>query len=128
MLNKEKYAKEIVEAVVNSGRRGVGVKDGKPFPCGDMDCSSCDFACGVCIEGFTDWANSEYIESPVDWSKVPVDTPILVWDDEDEEWRHRHFKKFYDGHVIAWANGGTSWSTNVSSAWKYAKLAEGEGD
>lgn len=128
MLNKDKYAKEIVEAFVSSGGKGVAVKDGKPCQCSDIICSECDLANGFCDESFTEWANSEFAEPPVDWSKVPVDAPILVWDDEDGKWRHRHFKEFYNGRVIAWDNGGTSWSTNESSAWKYAKLAESEGD
>lgn len=126
MLNKEKYAKEIVEALLTPSSESFGVEDGKPHLCRDIYCNRCELNNKNC--DFINWANSECVESTVDWSKVPVDTPILVRDNEDEEWRHRHFKKIYNGHVIAWDNGGTSWSTNVSSIWKYAKLAEGEGD
>lgn len=65
---------------------------------------------------------------PFDWSKVPVDTPILVKDIENDEWRHRHFAKFEDGVVYSWRAGRTSWSKLCGDEdylpWKYAKLAE----
>lgn len=69
-----------------------------------------------------------YKEEPeVDWSKVAVDTPILVRDFGDEEWTKRHFAKFELGVVHAWESGATSWTSDVMIAWKCAKLAE-EGD
>ena len=72
------------------------------------------------------WCNEEYTEPPIDWSKVPVDTPILVKDSHDDEWLHRHFAKFEDGVVYAWDDGKTSWSLSSLGKvdWKYAKLAE----
>ena len=77
MLNREKYAKEIIEIAVESR---LAVKDGKPVKCFGMICANCDL-CGTkesCIENGIEWLNSEYVEPPVDWSKVAVDTPILV--------------------------------------------------
>lgn len=65
----------------------------------------------------------------VDWSKVAVDTPILVRDSEEEAWRKRHFAKYENGIVYAWGYGATSWSARGSgdiSDWKMAKLAESE--
>ena len=63
---------------------------------------------------------------PFDWSKVPVDTPILVRDSQDDEWLRRHFAKFEDGVVYTWDDGRTSWSLSSLGKvdWKYAKLAE----
>lgn len=75
------------------------------------------------------WANEEYEEPEVDWSKVEVDTPILVRDNEQRSWNRRYFAKFENGHVYAWADGCTSWSAknkNEITTWKYAKLAEDE--
>lgn len=69
----------------------------------------------------------EYEELPVDWSKVAVDTPILVRDSEEESWRKRHFAKYENGIVYAWSGGTTHWSVRRSSnisAWEMAKLAE----
>ena len=60
-----------------------------------------------------------------DWSKVEVDTPILVRDTEDDDWHKAHFAKYKDREVRAWI-GGTSWTSKETYAWKYAKLAESE--
>lgn len=99
MLNREKYAKEILYS----------------------DCN----------EKILKWANSEYVEPSVDWSKVAVDTPILVRDSEEEAWIKRHFAKYENGIVYAWSGGMTHWSVRRSSNisdWKMAKLAESEGE
>lgn len=62
----------------------------------------------------------------IDWSKVAVDTPILVRDCEISIWEKRHFASFENGKVHAWNGGTTSWSTENKNtmSWKYAKLAE----
>ena len=78
---------------------------------------------------FKKWLFSEYKEPEVDWSKVKVDTPILVRNTEKEEWQKRHFARFKNGKVYAWYDGLTSWSTageDDVNFWKYAKLAESE--
>lgn len=60
----------------------------------------------------------------VDWSKVPVDTPILV-SDGGVSWKKRYFAKHENGKVFAFRNGTTSWSSQYSPfEWRYAKLAE----
>ena len=63
----------------------------------------------------------------VDWSQVPVDTPILVTDEDKEYWARRYFAGYKDGHVYAWDDGRTSWTSygsNETTEWKHAKLAE----
>ena len=63
----------------------------------------------------------------VDWSKVAVDTPILVRAYKGNTWEKRHFAFFKDGKVYAWLSGVTSWTaenTNYVFSWKDAKLAE----
>lgn len=63
----------------------------------------------------------------VDWSKVKVDTPILVSCD-GKNWYNRYFASFDGISVMAWEYGATSWSVeNVDDEvyrWEYAKLAE----
>ena len=62
----------------------------------------------------------------VDWSKVPVDTPILVSLD-DKLWLCRYFANFKNGIVYTWSSGATSWSVprrEHKDAWSFAKLAE----
>ena len=63
----------------------------------------------------------------VDWSKVKVDTPILVSDIDREGWCKRYFAFLKDGKVAAWTGGATSWSADGDRdvvKWEYAKLAE----
>ena len=63
----------------------------------------------------------------VDWSKVAVDTPILVSND-GKNWCNRYFSSFDGVNVMAWEYGATSWSVddvdNEVYRWEYAKLAE----
>lgn len=62
----------------------------------------------------------------VDWSKVEVDTPILV-SANGRKWIKRYFAKLQDGEVYAWDDGVTSWSAShkhCTTAWPNAKIAE----
>ena len=75
------------------------------------------------------WLMEEYEEPKepeTDWSKVEVDTPILVRQGEKGQWLERHFAKYENGDVYAWVDGQTSWTGADKIKWKYAKLAEGE--
>ena len=62
-----------------------------------------------------------------DWSKVPVDTKVLVSDD-GEEWNRRHFAKYEDGKVYCFNDGYTSFTIvnyaylSNATSWEYAKL------
>lgn len=127
MKNKEKYAKEIFEIACEAHKIAFNKKTNKLSPCACTDCEDCLFKIGNCDENARNWCESEYVEPSVDWSKVPVDTPILVRDSENEEWHNRYFAKYKKGRVFSWANGATSWSAinNEDCAWwDHAKLAE----
>ena len=64
------------------------------------------------------------LKFPVDWSKVPIDTPILVRDSKNKKWIERHFAKYEGGKVYAFESGFTSWSQDeFLYSWEYAKLA-----
>ena len=120
MKNYEKYADEIREY---KGRNFC-----KDFVMPNiLESDNCGgLACGACYMIQTIWLLEEYEEPEVDWSKVEVDTPILVRDNENGEWRKKYFAKYEDGHVYAWNSGCTSWNGRLMYDWKYAKLAEGE--
>lgn len=63
----------------------------------------------------------------VDWSKVAVDTPILVKDDCDDKWEKAYFAGYKDEMICAWNNGRTSFSARNKDdtfIWDCAKLAE----
>ena len=49
----------------------------------------------------------------IDWSKVPVDTPVVALD-SDGNGHRRHFAKYEDGVVYTWIDGRTSWTANGS--------------
>lgn len=62
----------------------------------------------------------------IDWSKVEVDTPVLVSND-NKEWIKRYFARYEDGNVYCWLNGKTSWTAICELSighWDYTKLAE----
>ena len=125
MLNKEKFAKEIVEIVTNG--RDLSVVNGKPCSCDDTCCADCDFHNNTCTEGIKEWANSEYKEFEIDWHKVPVDTPVLVWD----EYNKYNKKRYYAGRdgikFMTFDFGATSWSCDgKTSSWFNCKLAREE--
>lgn len=123
MTNREKYAKKILDIVCTGNE--VAAKNGVPCDCSATDCRECDFnGISVCRNARVAWLNSEYIEPSVDWSKVPIDTPILVRDLENGRWRKRHFAKYEGGKVYAFERGRTSWSQDEAIySWEYAKLA-----
>lgn len=130
MTNREKYEKQILDIACGGFCIGVHIKTMTPSSCDLLDCNECYFStqddgdCGIACQ---EWCNAEYVEPPVDWTKVPVDTPILVsaYDGIISCWEHRYFAKFQDGKVYAWVNGCTSWSANNEyMSWECAKLAE----
>ena len=59
----------------------------------------------------------------IDWHKVPVDSKVLVSDDY-KTWFHRHFAKYENDKVLVWIGGGTSFTTEETTLWKYVKLYE----
>lgn len=63
----------------------------------------------------------------VDWSKVAVDTRVLVSFDGCN-WFKKYFAKVQNNTVYTWDNGATSWSVSNKeycvTSWRYAKLAE----
>lgn len=126
MLNKEKYAKNLYDIFLNS----FGVdEENKPFRCSELQCGKkCQFYNQVndetgCKALAKQWLGEEY---KTDWSKVPVDTPILVKGAWGVRWLHRHFAKYENGKVFAWADGTTSWTSGESACtdWEYARLCE----
>ena len=123
MKNYEKYADEI------KGYKGTRFcKDFieryilKSNDCTNVGCARCHMLQMI-------WLMEDYEEPETDWSKVEVDTPILVKEYEESNWTKRYFAKYEDGVVYAWNNGVTSWTANDDEcviAWSFAKLAESE--
>lgn len=128
MLNIEKFYDELRELKVMP--LCFSLIDGRLEACTGQ-CACCQFDKGEpdCAENCKEWLFSEYEEPEVDWSKVKVDTPILVKSSKEAEWERRYFSKFKNGEVYAWNRGLTSWTADGECAitrWVYAKLAESE--
>ena len=122
MKNYEKYADAIREY------KGDSFCADFVKPC-VLKSEYCDVDCTKCRMLQAIWLLEEYEEPEVDWSKVEVDTPILVKEYEESKWTKRYFAKYEDGVVYAWNNGVTSWTANDDEcviAWSFAKLAESE--
>lgn len=129
MKNREKFAEQIIDIALSGGSIAINMETGKPCDCNKIECTDCILCSklGKWSDAIKEWAEKEYEEPPVDWSKVPVDTPILVKNSEYMKWSHRHFAKFENGKVYTWFKGSTSWSSNdkITTYWEFAKLAEG---
>lgn len=129
MTNREKFAEQILDIACNGDSIAVNKVTSEPIACYELECKDCLFNGSdamSCRDAREKWANSEYVEPPVDWSKVAVDTPILVRYSEEEVWEKRHFAKYENGIVYAWSNGATSWSAMTCTAWELAKLPDKE--
>lgn len=109
MLNREKYAEEILNIACEG--HSIAIIDGKPRQCSGASCSKCDFNSNInCRKNVNEWANSEYVEPQVDWSKVPVDTPILV--------RNEGVGKEAFCTVHRWRNICVAYWHNIVESWK----------
>lgn len=124
MTNREKFKDEPEEML----SAFLAVVEEKPVHCEDMGCQECDFRgkCPVREKRVIDWLNAEYQEPPVDWSKVPIDTPVLV-STNGKKWYRRHFAGVRGGKPETYDLGATSWSGDDkhTRGWEFVKLAEG---
>ncbi len=133
---KDYTISEMIE-ISNKYLDKLGVKDGS---CAQIDCTECVFfyedysghflKCAIEKRGFPDIVTlnemlskaEEYI-GKIDWTKVEVDTKILVRSSVGGKWYKKHFAKYKDEKVYAFSNGGTSFSSKDHlSVWEEAKL------
>lgn len=128
MTNREKFAEQILDIACGGSKIAVDKATLELAPCYKLACRNClfSFGNGDCRDARKKWANSKYVEPPIDWSKVAVDTPILVRDNIFSKWVKRYFAKYENGRVYVWNNGSTSWSGNRCTPWKLAKLPDKE--
>ena len=125
MTNREKYAEQILKIACKGESIAVIKETNKMVPCNEAKCNECLFReCVGCDDAIIQWCNSEYVGPSVDWSKVPVDAPVLVRNKENGVWLKRHFAGLKRGKVHTWCFGRTSWNQRTTDKWKYAKLPE----
>ena len=105
MTNAEKYRDKIL-AISKSGH-GFAVIGGEIVSCADVSCTNCVFK-PMCTANRTKWLYEEVPE--VDWSKIPVDTKVLV-SDTGTFWVRRYFAGVDErGLPTVYPYGCTSWS------------------
>lgn len=121
MKNYEKYADKIKKYEISRGgyfcNEFIMPHILKKDSCAGIGCEHCHMIQMI-------WLLEDYEEPEVDWSKVEVDTPILVRGGEDEEWKKMHFAECILNTVYVWEGGKTSWTTDNTYPWEYAKLVE----
>lgn len=131
MTNYEKYKDEIIQALFVNGSIGIDRKTGEFRGCGSLNCQG-DCVLGIDNDGICDlgttkeWLDSEYAEpekEEVDWSKVPMDTMVLVSSNK-KYWHKRYFAgvSCKTNRPQVFANGATSWSVGSIESCGYIKL------
>lgn len=130
MTNKEYYKERIFEIACQGDSIAFDNRTNEIVECNSLSCDDCKFTRqGGCRAAMSKWLEEEYVEPPVDWTKVAVDTPILVsnyLNVEEWKWQKRYFAKYENGKVYAFGDGATSWSANMAVDWEYAKLYKEE--
>lgn len=130
-MNDKQFTDELFRRMYDLGYRKAEIESGTVFfykNCGRISqwSNRVDIRSTCFTEENQQIDIAEYL-GIVDWSKVKVDTPILVRQHEQDEWEKRHFAYFKDGRVCAWLCGATSWSADYEgdiTDWNLAKLAE----
>lgn len=133
MTNYEHY-KEQMERIARLGRSvAMNATTGEIVCCCDINCNECLFQGSEdanCSQKAFKWADEEYKEPEVDWTKVPIDAPVLVSDAGVNCWSRRYFAGVSkQGEPLVYPNGKTSWSSESfhrPETWSYIKLAEAE--
>lgn len=122
MTNREYYSEKLLDIACTGA--SIALQNGKPCICRPYECNKCD--CreeNGCAEDFLKkWSEQEYIEEPVDWGSVEVDTPVLVKNTKEATWQKRRFAFYLNGTVYTWQHNMTSKETNKVLWWNYSKL------
>lgn len=92
-------------------------------------CRDCMFRGIGCNQRKKEWLDQPALdpEKDIDWERVPVDTPVIVWNSDnysDNFSYNRYFSGIKNGCFGAYADGCTSWSsiTGQICYWYHCKL------
>ena len=102
----------------------------KPGECSTLTCSECTAKA-------KEWLDAPYEEPKprveIDWEKVPNDTPVYVSDyneyPTDEKNLRRYFSAYFKDNeepFEVWGEGKTSFTTSITTSYKYCSLARKE--
>lgn len=113
MKNKEKYIDLIIDCFAN----GISCQ----FARGAVKINCNITSCSECHSKVKRWLESEV---EIDWSKVPIDTPVIVWNNGMSKYNRYFAGLSDDGSILTFINGGTKWSSkDERCAWDNAELA-----
>lgn len=114
MKNYEKYKDLVIDSVkidsfCDLAKMAYG--DGCPA----------DRKCSECMKRVSEWLDEEFkpqCKPRIDWSKVPVDTPVICTDRNGKKY-NRYFSGYENGSVSTFSFGTTSWSADgFDSVWE----------
>lgn len=124
--NYEHYKDEIIKTLFTKDscefKKEYILKSGE---CANIICSQCE-------DKTKEWLDAPYEEPEleIDWTKVPVDTPVLVKDNLNDSLTRRYFAKYFPHSNVpfeCFPNGANSWSsTGRPISWPYCELAREE--
>lgn len=134
MKNQKFFEKEILKIAITGQAVAVHKEHLEPMTCSKDVCKDClnygeNGKCKKDKTTILTWMNEEYVDPAerVDWSKVAIDTPVLVRDDENDLWRRRYFAGYNNNEVYVFSNGTTSYTCTDDEkpvVYKHARLAE----
>ena len=126
MTNYEYWKDELLK-MWKSGNN-FGVVDDTPQPCTAIPCGPCGkcafwgmtniSSCALCRK---EWLNDTHVKYQTDWSKVPIDTPIKVRNN------NKVFSRHYAGLnkcglPTFYANGRTSYTNSIDPCDVYDEI------
>lgn len=131
-MNDKQFTDELFERMYNIGYRKAEIEDDTLFFFVSERDYQCPFSPRVPVKSTCFEEKDQVIDvgeylGVVDWSKVAVDTPVLVRNFECAKWEKRYFAFFKNGRVNTWRGGTTSWSSeNITGtiSWRHAKVVE----
>lgn len=118
----EKYAEKIADAMVDNNCDFIKkyVLKSQCLECQNLICSDC-------IKIVKQWLLEEY-EPEIDWTKIPVDTPVLVKDKTSNIWKERRFMCYQPNfryNFWCFNHGSDSQKSCEATGWECCKLLEG---
>lgn len=103
----------------------IDKRTGEIRNCNVLACVNCLFhESNDCREEKGEWLDQPVFDSEkdIDWEKVPVDTPVIVWNSDSNQ-NNRYFAGIDGEYFSAYSNGGTSWSSKGNTYyWNHCKL------
>ena len=107
----------------------VNKETGEVLKCFKLPCRLCLFRGNRCGDARRKWLDQPVVDwdEDIDWEKVPVDTPVIVWNSDncsDNCSYNRYFSGIKNGCFGTYADGRTSWSsiTGQICYWYHCKL------